>query len=147
MQTLRASPDATVDFLGKQLRPAPAADARRVSCWITDLDSDRFAVRRDATAELEEVVEQARPALRAARSAAPGLETSRRLERLLQRAEQIEALPTGLRAARAVAVLEGIGTPEARTVLGRWADGAPEAVLTRQAREALQRLDRSSGAK
>jgi hypothetical protein len=47
-----------------------------------------------------------------------------------------------LRGLRAVAVLEHIGTPEAKQLLVNLSEGAPEARLTREAKAALGRLVR-----
>lgn len=46
-----------------------------------------------------------------------------------------------LRLLRAIEVLECAATPEARRVLKRLAGGEPRALLTREARAALERLD------
>jgi hypothetical protein len=46
------------------------------------------------------------------------------------------------RAARAIAILEHIGTPEARAVLKTMSDGVAEAPPTRAASEALDRLNK-----
>jgi hypothetical protein len=43
---------------------------------------------------------------------------------------------------RAVLALEARGTPEARRLLEKLADGAPEAWLTQESRAALRRLER-----
>ncbi|HTU18889.1 MAG TPA: hypothetical protein VMG10_12590 [Gemmataceae bacterium] len=56
----------------------------------------------------------------------------------LQRSPVYSSEP--LRDSRALEVLEQLGTPEARGLLRRLADGAPEARLTREARAVLQRL-------
>ena len=45
-----------------------------------------------------------------------------------------------LRQARALEVLEAMGTPEARTLLDELAKGAADAWLTRDAKTALERL-------
>jgi hypothetical protein len=50
--------------------------------------------------------------------------------------------PTWLRAARANAVLEHIGTPEALAVLKAMATGEANLLPTKSAQEAIQRLNR-----
>jgi hypothetical protein len=54
--------------------------------------------------------------------------------------------PQWVRAKRAVAVLEHIGTAEAREVLKGLADGEPEALPTKEARAALERLGKKTPA-
>lgn len=49
------------------------------------------------------------------------------------------------RAARAIAVLEHIGTPQARDLLGRMATGETDALPTIEARAALERLKKRGG--
>src|SRR5207302_347659 len=52
------------------------------------------------------------------------------------------APPEVLRTLRAIAALERVGTPEARAVLERMARGNPDAIETRDAKSALDRLSR-----
>jgi WD40 repeat protein len=142
VRALIAAPDQSLPFLRERLRPAPAADLRPVDKWIGQLASNQFDVRQKATAELEKVGLAARPALQAALAGKPALEVYGRLQRLLERA--VREVPGGeqLRNARALEVLEGIGSPAGRPLLEDLSNGAPRAELTQQAQAALTRLSR-----
>jgi hypothetical protein len=146
LQAMAAVGPQSVPFLKGRLRPsAVAVDRQRLARLIADLDSDRFAVREEATAGLENLGELAEPALARALEGGPAPEARRRIEWLRERiAEQRGRTPAAepLRALRGVELLEQIGTPEARTVLGALARGTSEARLTREAKGALERLDR-----
>jgi hypothetical protein len=121
----------------------PPAVATRIALWIADLDSDDFATRRDAARELEGIADLAESALRKVLQGTPTEELRRQATRLLER---IATLSTErLRHVRAVEALEYMGTPEARKLLEVVAEGAPEARLTREAKAALERLNRRSG--
>jgi WD40 repeat protein len=137
---LTAAPADAVRFLKAVLKPVAAPDLERVSRLITDLDDRRFAVREKATRELEKVGDVAAPALRGALAGGPTLEKRQRLERLLAQQDRLTPGPEGLRAARAVAVLEQIGSTEARQILHSLSRGAAGARLTREARASLERL-------
>ena len=69
----------------------------------------------------------------------PSAEASKQIKALLA---ILDEPPQGdrLRLHRAVEVLEDIGSPEARRVLKRIAGGDPAALLTREAKGALDRL-------
>jgi hypothetical protein len=117
-------------------------DGKRIARWIKELDADEYKVRKQAFDELVRAGRAAEPLLRKALARKPGLEPQRRIEELLLKMQG--EVPSGahLQALRAVEVLEMVGTPEARKVLGELAKGAPEAELTRQAKAALDRLGR-----
>ena len=70
----------------------------------------------------------------------PSAELRVRASRLLDRVADKVPSADSLRRERALEVLEQIGGPEARAVLEGLAKGAPEAGLTRRAKEALKRL-------
>jgi hypothetical protein len=112
-------------FLRERLKPAPVADAAKVQKWITDLDSEKFAVRQAAAQQLEKLD--------------GSLEARRRLEQILERQFSMPS-PETLRIIRAVMVLERIGRPEAKGVLETLAKGAPGARETEEAKAALERL-------
>jgi hypothetical protein len=142
MAKLLAAPDRSVPFLGERVRPAPAAEARRVAALVADLGSKQFKVRDRAMHELEKLGEAAAPALQKVHRGNPPLEIKRRLEVLLDKLSTWP--PETLRQVRAVEVLKHAGTPAARAMLGRLArEGAPEARLTREAESALRRLKSS----
>jgi hypothetical protein len=56
------------------------------------------------------------------------------------------APPEVLRTLRAISTLERVGTPEACTVLEQLGGGNTDAIVTRDAKSALDRLNRRSGA-
>jgi RNA polymerase sigma factor (sigma-70 family) len=140
MGQLLAAREHTVTLFKQHIRPAQPADPQRLASLLGDLDSEQFAVRDKASQEIEKLGDLAEPALRKALDKSPPPEARRRLEQLLTQVEG--GIPSGerLRGLRAVEVLEHIGTPEARELLKKLAEGAPEAHLTREAKAALERL-------
>jgi WD40 repeat protein len=141
MWTLAGAPAQAVPLIQERLR-MPAADAaRRVEQLVADLDSDRFATRQKAMQELEKVGDSAEPVLRKALAGKPSFETRRRIEELLGKmAGGGNPGNEHFRGPRAVEVLEYAGTQEARLLLQRLADAAPESALARDAVAALKRL-------
>jgi RNA polymerase sigma factor (sigma-70 family) len=138
-QTLALAPaEQVVPPLRERLQPGPAAEAKQVSTWIEDLDSQEFAVREKAMKELERQGAEAEPALRRALAANPSPEARRRLQALLEQLQPSAKEP--LRKRRAIAVLEQLGTPQAREVLERLSKHVPETVLNREAKASLDRL-------
>ncbi len=86
--------------------------------------------------------EDAVPVLRKALDSKPSEEARRRMESILRKPRPPS--PETVQVIRGVEVLEHIGTPEARQLLESLAEGAPEAVLTREAKGALERLIQQS---
>jgi WD domain, G-beta repeat len=139
VQTLARAPAQAVPLVRERVPPVSAAKLARL---LQDLDSDTFAVRDRAMKELAQLGKFAEPSLRKALGDRPPLDVRRRMEELLDRLADPASIPEHLRALRAVEVLEMIGSREARQVLRDLAGGAPEALLTRQAKAALARLDK-----
>jgi hypothetical protein len=142
---LASAPGQAIPFLRQQLKPAAEIDRNRLRQLLGDLDKERFAVREAAMRELEGLGEDAAPALRQALAGKRSLEVRRRLEELLSRAKVLRP-GERLRGVRAVEVLERIGTLEAKHLLKKLAEGAPEAQLTREAKASLQRLAKRAAA-
>jgi WD40 repeat protein len=141
---LASSGAQTARLLQGRLRPAVAADAKRLQRLIADLNSDQFETREKASRELAKLDELAVPALEKALAGKPDLEVARRLQKLLD-AQSRTALTRGkAREVRAVEALEYSASREARRLLEALAKGAPQARLTRQAKEALSRLRKRS---
>src|SRR5439155_26446959 len=107
MGKMLAAPGRSVTFLGERVKPAPAAEARRVAALVADLGSEQFKVRDRAVRELEKLGEVAAPALQKAYAGELPLEVKRRLEVLLEKLSNWPA--ETLRQVRAVEVLEHIG--------------------------------------
>jgi RNA polymerase sigma factor (sigma-70 family) len=142
LHTLAAVPQQAVPLLSERLKPVPRADAAKVKRLIAELDNDQFAVREKATAELAQLQESAKQALRQASDGELSTEGRRRVAQLLRKLAAEATSAEGLRLLRAVEVLERIGSPAARQVLKTLADGQPEARATEEAQAACRRLVR-----
>jgi WD40 repeat protein len=132
----------TLPFLEKRISVVRAPDSQEIGRLIARLDHREFGVREEAERELAALGDLAEPGLRKAVAANPSVECRRRAERLLGKLEGPITRPEQLRAIRVVEVLEHIGSSEARDLLRTLAQGAPQARLTREAKQALERLNR-----
>ena len=91
---------------------------------------------------LEEADEQAEAELRKALAGTPSAEVRQRCDHLLGRLKPDAPSPERLRQERAMELLEGVATPEAKRLLEELAKGAPQARITAEAKAALGRLAR-----
>ncbi len=124
-------------FLDKQLNLVCPVDTAQIGRWIADLSDAQFTKRTAAQKELERLKELALPGLRGAKGLS--MEASRRVQRLILALAERRYDPETLRLRRAIEVLEYSPTPQAREILKRLATGNPDALLTHEARLALQR--------
>jgi hypothetical protein len=138
MRSLMAAARQAVALLDKNLPTVPTTEDATIERLVADLDNDQFEVRERASRRLAELGEVARAAMGKAKE--PSAEARWRIKELL---DALDGPPKGerLRLLRSVEVLEEVGTTEAREVLKRLAGGEPKALLTREAKAALQRLD------
>jgi hypothetical protein len=141
VRCLVAHPAEAVALCRTRLRPAPAADTKRVRQLIADLGSKRFAVRQQASTELKKIAGSVEPMLRKALRETEELEVKQRLAQVLEAAAELG--PERLRKLRAVEVLERVATPDAGKLLRELAGGAASAPLTRAAAAAQARLLRA----
>ncbi len=142
---LALAPDQAVLLLKERLTPVPALDPRLARRLIAELDDGRFVTRQKAQQELEDLGERAGDALQEALKNKPSLEARRRIEALLQKLRRPVRDAETLRSLRGIAVLEDIGTPQARALLEALAKGAGTARRTREAKAALERMARRRG--
>lgn len=142
--SLAAAPKKAISLLRQHLKPIPQASATSIRKLVADLNADQFSAREKATDELARLGPQAEAELRRAFLAEKtSLEVRSRLKPLIETLDRWAVTdPETLRALRGVRVLERIGTKDARQLLRRLATGAPAARQTREAKAALQRLQR-----
>jgi hypothetical protein len=142
--TLTAVPGRSVPFLKDQLSAVPRGPklAEALDELIANLDSEEFTLRVKASAEVARFGTLAEPALKKALEAKPSLEVRRRIEALLELLNKNRWTGMPLQSWRALAVLERIGTDDARQLLERLAKGDPDARLSQEAVAALERLQR-----
>ncbi|VTR93808.1 wd-40 repeat : Uncultured bacterium genome assembly Metasoil_fosmids_resub OS=uncultured bacterium PE=4 SV=1: Sigma70_r2: Sigma70_r4_2 [Gemmata massiliana] len=138
-------PAEALDLIRDKLKPTRPADEVTVRKLISKLDDTDFVERESATKALQALSTAAAPALRSALKADPSAERADRIKRLLA-ALNAPVVPAGdnLRELRAVAILERIGTAEARKVLDTLTGGIPDARLTVEAAAAVTRLKAQS---
>jgi hypothetical protein len=132
------APQLTVDFLKKKLNPSIAND---VQAKIAALDDKSFAVREKAFKSLESLGLDAEPDLNAARKEKGSPERTNRLETLYGQIHSRPMPADKLRVARAIAVLEQVGSKEAKEFLRVLAAGAPS-FQTGEAKISYERLTR-----
>jgi WD40 repeat protein len=140
--TLAASPRQVLPFFEQQLKPidVSTADVRNQFTQLTtDLDSDEFATRQKAGAQLAKLGPAVQPMVRQALKGDLSTEVRRQLEKLLRRLEEEEEAGW-VRTVRVLEALEHMATPEARQFMRKLSSGAPAARLTQEARAALGRM-------
>ena len=152
MGALLASPKEAIALLKDKVKPAAPIAPEIVAQLLVDLNHPKYLVREKATKRLEVIANQIEESLELALIRA-NPEVERRIERALQAIRQPIASKEQLQSFRVIAVLEWIGTPDARELLGRLAQdegplaqrdrlgrGAIGRKLARDARDCLARL-------
>jgi len=136
--------DRAVEFIAERVRPV-SADVNRIPTLIKQFDSDKHAVRQNASAELFRIGRAAEAALRAAAKGKLDAESRARVSELLEACDRpYPVLPEAMRIARAIRVLELIATPQAVAVLKKLAKGTPKAHATDRAQAALKRIAKAT---
>ncbi len=126
--------------------PAPVATpAATLAKHLADLENDDFPTREAATKALAEAGGEAGALLRATVEKTTNAEVRKLANELLGKLEAPAAKPADLRALRAIEVLEGLGTPDARALLEKWASGPAGHRVTAEAAAALARVKVNDG--
>ena len=120
------------------MSPVPEVKNELLQKLVVNLASDNFALRQTAQKELKEMGETITVFLQQTKKNNPSLEVNRRIDLLLEAARTLP--PETLRQIRAIQVLELISSPNAQEVLGTLAKGFPGALVTKNAKESLDRL-------
>jgi WD40 repeat protein len=143
---LADDPENALRLLAERLTRVREPNIRRP---LAELDSPDYQVRAAASAKLLALGDSVRPALAVALKAQTEPEPRQRLESLIAAlADDLPPQSVDLRRLRALAVLERIGTNEARAKIDELAEGLAESRVTAEARRARPRLaDRSGAAK
>ncbi len=142
MRRLADAPRDGVPFLGNRLKPLYAGglpEEATLRGLLTRLDSNRFQEREKASEDIARLGRVVKPFLVKALKAGPSLEVRRRLERLLEGMSDHEATAEEVRQLRALEVLEGIGTEEARRVAAPLTEERAGTLVSRAARATLAR--------
>jgi hypothetical protein len=144
VKALRAAPKQAVALFRKQVVPVSKERQEQLEMRIAELDDEDFSRRDRAMKQLQGIAFEFAPLLEARhKSAAPG-EVRNRLAFILRQMSAEKSPESLLRERRVVALLEQLGTPEARQLLTTLADGAQGARLTVDARDALGRMAKSA---
>jgi hypothetical protein len=139
---LALHPKSSVPHLRERLKPAEMPKAETVARLIADLD-DNEQVKRDAASEnLRPIDLLSKPALRKARDDTKSAEVRRRLDELLKAVEPPISDGVTMRPIRAIEALERMETKEAMDILRELTKGHAGAWQTKDARLALERLER-----
>ncbi len=138
IRVLAGSPTQVLPFLRGRLKPVPMVDSARLDRLVAGVSNGEFNERKKAAAELRKLGELAVPALdKADRGNNLVNRLREELTSLSPTREQVQAL-------QAIHVLEQIGSDEARGLLGAMSKGALASRLTRQAKQALARLEKGA---
>jgi hypothetical protein len=140
---LARRPDRAEGLLNDKLANGHAVSAVRLARLIADLDDDDVTAREKASAELANLGRLAEAALVKALKETSSAEVKSRAQALLDGLEGHVESPERRRLLRAVEVLERLGTPEARRLLGKLEKGPTAAEVAREAKASLERLGKA----
>jgi WD40 repeat protein len=141
IRELTDRPDTAIALIREHVKPVaspPVPTAEQVAKLIGSLDAPAFAAREAAMKDLKRLGKMVETELRKAMDTTPSPEVKERIEKLLGMiAKPVTPNPTE---ARAVELLERIGTAEAKAELAKLAAGDPASLMTQDAMASWKRL-------
>jgi RNA polymerase sigma factor (sigma-70 family) len=140
LRSLAESPQRAIPLLRAKVAPVLAPDEAQLKATLAALDSNDFAERERATADLAKLGALVEASLRELRRTTTSAEVKQRIDGLLERLASAEPTSDEMINVRAIEIAEWASTPEAVKLLESWASGAATARLTVEARAALTRL-------
>jgi hypothetical protein len=143
-KALRALADSPqgVAYVQANVKGGEKFDEAKAKKLIVQLDDDDFDVREKAEKDLAGMGAAVLPLLRDASKNPPSVEVKTRLERLLEPFKDQQISTDRLRVLRVVEVLETSGSDDALKGLKALSGGAADDPLTKDAKAALERLER-----
>jgi WD40 repeat protein len=134
-------PAKAMPLLRERIKPAGAIADSDVRSLVTDLADTNFVRREAALRRLHELGHGIEKTLEAAAARTTNTEQSRRLKSLLDACRDDGPMNAAeRRALRAIQALGIINSPDARSLLESWSKGDAAAILTREAKAALECL-------
>ena len=141
IRELSTRPEVAIPLLSAKIQPIPKLakpTPEQIAAWLVQLDAPAFAVRESASQFLKAKGIGFVAELQAATQTTPSLEVKSRLETIVEHLLK-PPLPNVMEA-RAIELLERIGSADAQTLLAKIAAGEPTHVFTQDAIASLKRL-------
>jgi WD40 repeat protein len=135
---LLAYPDAAIAALRKNLRGLQQPTELEIDQWLARLSHPRFAVREEATLALIRHIDVTEAAVRELLASTTSPEAQQRLQTVLATIKRPGSAAPVVRLMRTIAILERIGTADARELLLRVGRGSGP--TAERAIDALERL-------
>jgi hypothetical protein len=142
MEFLYRKPGEAIKLCSERISVPAATPVEKIAKLIANLDSEDFPERESAIKDLEAIGGEAIDALRNVAMKSNNPEARKLAGEVIGRYESAALKADDLRMLRIVELLENIGTPDAKGLLVRWADGPNGHRLTKEAGAALTRMKR-----
>jgi tricorn protease-like protein len=135
-----AAPALAIPFFKNKVHPVAPLSSVQIAKWLAALRGDSVTAQEEAIAALVALGNRVESNLRQALvNQAPG-EARDRMQKVLEQVKGKGSSTDGLRELRVISILMRISNPEARQLMQALSQGAPDAVLTREAQRGMKTL-------